>query len=189
MSETLATWRIRKRGFWRPVHEVRDESGTLLGCLRVERNGWGLIVRGEYVPEKGERLIMRRDPGLLRAQFSLWTEGGEWLGSSLRWSLFRRQIDLWTGSRPYRLVPVQGFRRGWRIVAARTGASAILCTRPGLLGLLWPRSLTTIEQVRKIDFELLLFAQFLGSLTTLESFWPTALDAEQGQDSAPAPQA
>ena len=38
-----------------------------------------------------EYTLVIRDPGLLRSQFSVWTEGREWLGSSLRWGWTRRR--------------------------------------------------------------------------------------------------
>jgi len=187
MADPVATYQIRSKGWWTPVHEVLDGEGALLGRLTVKRNRWGMIVGGEYRPEKGEVLAIRRDPGLLRGQFSMWTESGEWLGSSLRWAWVRRQIDMWTGSKPYRVVPIHGFQRGWRVVAAKTGASATLQIRPGLLGLLWTRDRTEVQQLRKMDFELLLFAHFLGSLSRMSSWWPTALDAEQRRDNKAAP--
>ena len=84
MADPLATYHIRSRGWWTRTHDFTDAEGQPLGRLTVRRNSWGLVVSGEYRPEKGEILRIRRDPGLLRAQFSLWTEGGEWLGSSLR---------------------------------------------------------------------------------------------------------
>jgi hypothetical protein len=187
MADPLATYHIRSRGWWTRTHDFSDAEGQPLGRLIVRRNGWGLVVSGEYQPEKGEVLRIRRDPGLLRGQFSLWTEGGEWLGSSLRWALVRRQIDLWTGGKPYRLVPLHGFRRGWRIVAAKTGSSATLDMRPGLLSWLTTRDRTEARKLRKIDFELIVFAHFLGMLTRNESFWPTSLDPEAVSSEAAAP--
>lgn len=175
MSDLKTSYTVRSSGLWSPRHAILDEEGNRLGTLSARRNRYGMIVSGEYRPEKGEVLFLRRDPGLLRAQFSLWTEGGEWLGSSLRWNVARRQIDMWTGSKPYRVVPSSGPGFGWRMVAARTGASARV--RSGPLG----RS-HKIEVYRKTDFELVLFAFFLGSLSHWESFFPTALDhAGQGQ--------
>jgi hypothetical protein len=137
-----------------------------------------MVVGGEFRPEQGEVLTFRRDPGLLRGQFSVWTDGQEWLGSSLRWSVTRRQIDVWTGGKPYRIVPARGFRRGWRVVATKTGEVASIA-----LGLRGAR----LELFRKMDFELLLFCYFLGTLNPNESIWPTALDAlEHGSTKTPA---
>lgn len=169
MAEPLRTLLTKVRGLWNPVHTICEADGSVLGLLKVRRNRWGLVVGGQYRPEEGEVLEFRRDPGILRAQFSLWTEEGEWLGSSLRWHVGRRQIDLWTGSKPYRVVPRTGLGRGWRVIASRTGEVATI--RLGLLG----RG-ARIELQRKMDPELLLFCYFLGSLTSKESFLPSWLD-------------
>lgn len=170
MPQPLRTIKIKKHGLWNRTHLLIDEDGNLLGKLAIRRNRWGLVVAGEYRPEKGEVLRIRRDPGLLRAQFSLWSEEGEWLGSSLRWAWMRRQIDLWTGSKPFRIVPARGFRRGWRMIATKTGESASIRLGFGS---------AEIKQHRKVNFELMLFAHFLGSLTPYECFWPTSIDAEE----------
>jgi hypothetical protein len=173
MPELLATYRTTIRGLWTARHTVfRD--GERLGVLTVERRGPGLIARGTWRPEKGEVLHFRRDPGVLRSQFSLWTEGNEWLGSSLRWSFLAREISLSTGSKPYRLLPLPAFRRGWRMVAPKTGELARIL--PGALG----RS-SRIEVYRKVDFELLLFAYFLGSQVYAESFWPAHAPEDDAQ--------
>lgn len=180
MSKHVKTLRTRVRGRWTPRHTLLDADGNPLGVLSVRRNRWGMTVAADYRPEKGELLHLRRDPGLLRAQFSLWTEDREWLGSSLRWNVGRRQIDVWTGGKPYRVVPRRGFRRGWRVVATKTGEVAEI--RAPLLG----RS-CEIRQFRKIDLELLLFCYFLGSLSLGESLPPTSLDAlDSGLGKAPA---
>ncbi len=163
------TLRTTVRGRLRPRHTILDEEGRVLGVLTVRRNRWGLVVGADYHPEKGEILHVRRDPGLLRAQFSLWTEGKEWLGSSLRWHIGRRQIDVWTGSRPYRIVPRRGLARGWRIIATKTGEAAAV--QAPLIG----RGCTLVQH-RKMDLELLLFCYFLGSLSLGESLLPTSLD-------------
>ena len=116
----------------------------------MRRNRFGVVVSGEYQPESGEVLVMRRNPGLLRAQFMMWTEGREWLASSMRWNVVRREITIWSGSKPYRVVPRTGLRRGWRIVATKTGEVARICAP--LLG----RG-CTLEVFRKLDLEVLLF--------------------------------
>ena len=170
MPEPIKTLRTKVRGFWSPRHTFQDSEGNTLGVLAVQRNRWGMCVSAEFRPEKGEVLYLRRDPGLLRAQFSLWTDNREWLGSSLRWHVGRRQIDVWTGGKPYRIVPRRGFGLGWRVVATKTGEVAEI--RRPLLG----RG-ATVDQYRKMDFELLLFCYFLGSLTGPESLLPTSLDA------------
>lgn len=179
MPEAIRTYRTEVSGLWSPRHTVY-EGDDRLGVLSVKRNAWGMVVSGEYRPEKGEVLYFRRDPGLLRAQFSLWTDGKEWLGSSLRWSTWRRQIDLWTGGRPYRIVPIQGYHRGWRLVATKTGESVRIDHGWGGRG-------ATLSLYRKTDFELMLFAYFLGSMMLSESRWPTTLDAyiEEGLTKKP----
>lgn len=169
MAEPIQIYETRVSGLWQPRHRILDREGTELGRLAVTRNRWGMVTAGEYQPEQGEVLSFRRDPGLLRAQFSLWTDGREWLGSSLRWNVMRRQIDLWTGSRPYRIVPRQGFGRGWRLVASKTGVVAEVTPKP-------MQRDSRIEIHRKVDFELVLFSYFLGSIILRESFFPSSLD-------------
>lgn len=164
MSQAIATYTIRVSGFWTTRHEIRSDAGPL-GVLTVERNGKGVVVGGKYQPEKGEILLLRRDPGLLRSQFSLWTEGREWLGSSLRWSFVGREIALSTGTKPYRLLPLPGFRTGWRMVAPKTGEMARIATSVLRRG-------SRIEVFRRVDFELVLFAYFLAWQLRIESLWP-----------------
>jgi hypothetical protein len=176
MPQAIASYTTRVSGFWNTRHEILSETGRL-GVLSVERDRKGTIVRGRYAPEKGEVLSLRRDPGLLRSQFSLWTEGREWLGSSLRWSFVGREITLATGSKPYRLVPVPGLRPGWRMVAPKTGEMARIRTS------LWRRG-SRIEVFRRVDFELVLFAYFLGWQLRLESLWP-GRDVEPEQENVP----
>lgn len=178
MAEPIQTFRTRVRGFWTKRHDVLDAEGNVLGRLTVRRNKWGMVVQGEYRPEQGEVLSIRRDPGLLRAQFSVWTESREWLVSSLRWHVVQRQIVIEAGSRRHRLVPMLGLRMGWRLMAPKTGEAASI--RLGFRG-------ARLETFRKLDFELLLFCYFLGTLTPLESIWPTALDLpERESDKKPA---
>ena len=171
MSEAIATYRTEASGLFSPRHIVyRDDERV--GVLDVRRGAWGMAVAATWRPERGEVIEIRRDPGLLRSQFSVWTEGKEWLGSSLRWSFFRRQVDLWTGGRPYRLVPTPGFGRGWRMVASKTGEAVRI--EHGLFS----RN-AKIQVFRKTELELVLFAYFLGTLNLQESIFPTALDAPQ----------
>lgn len=170
MTKARQTFRTEVSGLWSPRHRILDDEGRELGVLSVHRNRFGMVVSGEYRPERGEVLSFRRDPGILRGQFSLWTDGKEWLGSSLRWNVVRRQIDVQTGSKPLRIVPALGWRRGWRLVAPKTGRMARIETP------LFSRN-STLQVYRKMDFELLLFAYFLGSLILTESLLPTALDA------------
>ncbi|MCA9000859.1 MAG: hypothetical protein KDB61_02975 [Planctomycetes bacterium] len=179
MAPKTQTFSTRVSGWWAPKHTILDEAGETLGVLSVHRNWRGMIMGGEYVPKKGEKLIIRRDPGLQRAQFSLWTDTREWLGSSLRPRLIQRRIDVWSGVRPYRIVPKAGFGRGWRIIASKTGEVATI-SQP----LLPRRSQWVIH--RKTDFEMMLFCYFLGSLSPSESFLPSSLDASSAGEMAPS---
>jgi len=170
MPEATETYRTRVSGFWSPRHTLLDGEGKTLGVLAVRRNRVGMIVGAEYRPEQGEVLQFRREPGLLRAQFSLWTEGKEWLGSSIRQGVVRRTIELWTSTRPYRLVPRLGLGKGWRMVATKTGLVAEIA-HP------WIGRGATLSVYRKLDFELLLLGYFVGTLGLLESTAPTSLEA------------
>jgi len=178
MPEVIATYTARVSGFWNTRHAISGDRGEL-GTLALERSRRGVIVRGRYTPHKGEVLSFRRDPGLLRSQFSLWTEGREWLGSSLRWSFLGREIALSTGNRPYRLLPLPGFRRGWRLIAPKTGEMARIAPIP-------LRRASRLEVCRRIDFELVLFAYFLGWQIYAESLWP-GRDDETEQESLSTP--
>ena len=98
------------------------------------------------MPEKGERLVLRREPGILRSQYSLWTEGREWLGSSLRPGFVQREIALSSGAKSYRLLPTASFGRGWRMLAPKTGEMARIL-HDGL-------GRSRIEVYRRVDTEL-----------------------------------
>lgn len=161
---STATYEVRVRGLFPRRHIVSGPDGDL-GVMRLERNRWGMVVGGRYTPETGEVLLFRRDPGLLRSQFSLWTEGREWLGASLRWSFISREIYISTGGRPFRVVPLPGLRKGWRLVAPKTGEVA------RIRGRIFSRKVT-IEVGRRMDLELVLFAYFLASQIMGESRWP-----------------
>jgi hypothetical protein len=178
MAEVLATYTIHKRGWWNTTHELQGPEGKL-GTLLMQRNGWGMVVRGTYRPEKGEVLSFRRDPGILRSQFSLWTENREWLGSSLRSSFFRREIAFSTGNKPFRLLPLANFGRGWRMLAPKTGELARLLPN-------WTGSKTRLEVYRRVDPELLVFAYFIGSQVFKESWWPGRAD-DGDSESIPSP--
>ncbi len=165
MPEVRKTYQVRVEGLWSAAHTIRGPKGDL-GVLRTRRNAAGVVAGGRYEPSRGEVLVLRRDPGLRRGQFSLWTEAREWLGSSLRWSPFSREVVLHTGSRPLRVLPTPGFGRGWRLQAPQAGEMARI---------LYPRPLgraARLEVYRRMDFEILLFAYFLGSQSHRESFWP-----------------
>lgn len=179
MPETIATYRTTVSGLFAPRHVILDAQGREEGVLTVRRDRKGLIVGGRYQPAQGEVLLIRRDPGILRSQFSCWTEGREWIGSSLRWSFFAREIALATGNKPYRLLPVAGLRRGWRMFAPKTGEMARIEPR-GLLGG------STIGVFRRVDFELVVFAYFMASQVTFESLWP-GREVSDDQESVPTP--
>lgn len=164
MADRTSSYEARVEGLWNTTHTL-TRDGERVGVLRMNRNAKGLISEGVYTPEKGEVLTIRRDPGLLRSQFSLWTDGPEWLGSSLRWNVVQREVVLHTGSRPLRLLPSQGFGCGWNLVAPKTGLMASV--RGGFLSR--KRSLAVY---RRLDFELLVFAYFLGSMIFRESLLP-----------------
>ncbi len=166
--EIITVYQVERSGLLAPEHHVSDSAGPV-GVLTLKR-GRGLVVGGRWSPLRGEVLVMRRDPGLLRSQFSLWTDAREWLGSALRPNLLRREIMLHTGSRPLRLLPLTGFRAGWVLQAPKTGDMARMA-----LPLL--RGRDRIEVYRKVDLELLVFAYFLGIQLRLESFWPGPVEA------------
>ncbi|MCP5022516.1 MAG: hypothetical protein GY930_12175 [bacterium] len=170
MAPKIQNFTTRLAGWWTPHHTILNEEGDPLGILKVHRNWRGMIMGGVYLPSKGEKLIIRRDPGLQRAQFSLWTDTREWLGSSLRPRLIQRRIDVWSGVKPFRIVPKSGFGQGWRIIASKTGEVATI-KQP-----LLPRG-SKWQITRKMDFELMLFCYFLGCLSPSESFLPSAMDA------------
>jgi hypothetical protein len=174
--ETTQRINVAISGFWNSVHRL-STAGTPLGVLCVTRGRLGLVERGRYVPVKGEVLALRRDPGLLRSQFSLWTERQEWLGSSLRWHWLRREIVLHTGSKPLRIQPRPGLRFGWSLVAPRTGEMARVHAYP--LG-----RRAGIEVYRRVDPELVVFTYFLASQILLESLWPGPADPEARQVAA-----
>lgn len=182
MSETTELYRTRVTGFWSPRHTLLDAAGKPLGVLSVRRNKLGLVVGAEYRPEQGEVLHFRREPGLLRAQFSLWTDGKEWLGSSIRQGVVRRTVELWTSTRPYRLVPRLGLGKGWRMVATKTGLVAELAFP-------WFGRGATLTVYRKLDFELLLLGYFVGTLALWETVPPTSLEAVDRTAPGTAPQA
>ena len=161
MPDPTASYTFRSQGLWKPVLHISGPDGDL-GTLTVHRNRWGMVVRASYQPIEGEQLEIRRDPGILRSQFSLWSEGREWLGASLRWSFIGRVIDLSTGTRPMRLLPLPGFGIGWALHAPKTGQMAQVH-----LG----RS-SRVDVFRRMDFEVVLFALFLGYLSRMESWWP-----------------
>ena len=166
--EPKAVYQVQKKGLFSNELHVSDADGPV-GVLKLER-GRGMIVGGLWSPVKGEVLHMRRDPGLLRSQFSLWTDLREWLGSSLRQNVLHRDVRLHTGSRPLRLLPTTGFGSGWVLQAPKSGDLARF--ELSLFG-----NKDRIVQHRKMDFELLIFSYFLGIQLRKESFWPGPIEA------------
>jgi hypothetical protein len=164
MATPTQSYTFRVSGLWNTRHEVTDNDGPI-GVLLIRRNRWGRIDEGEFRPEKGEVLRIRREPGLLRGQFSFWTDAREWLGSSLRPSVWRREIQLSTGSKPLRMLASPGFGRGWRISAPRTGEVAALDWSAFGRG-------ARLDVGRRADLEVLIFAYFLSTLAGLESWLP-----------------
>jgi hypothetical protein len=160
----IKSYTTRVSGFWNTSHSFY-EGDELVGTLEVSRNALGLAISGKFTPDKGEVLLFRRDPGILRSQFSLWTDRREWLGSALRWSFLGRVINISTGSKPLRLIPLPGFRRGWRLLAPKSGEMVRISARPFSRG-------SVIDVHRRMDFEQVLFAYYLGAQLLSESFWP-----------------
>lgn len=160
-------YQAKVSGLWTRRHTISligDDGPEHQGVLTVERKR-GMVHQGTYRPEKGEVLFFRRDPGLLRSQFSLWTDGREWLGSSLRWSAFSRRVELSTGSKPLRLLPIQGLKMGWSMYAPKSGEVARFAYSP-------LSRTATLDVYRRLDFPLLLFGYFLGSQIYMESLLP-----------------
>lgn len=151
-------------GVWSVRHEFQ-EDGQRLGVLDVHRNGVGLVTGGVYRPEKGAVLTIDRDPGLRRAQFTMWTEGREWIGSSERDGFLARVLVVHTGGKPFHLVPLKGFTKGWALHAPRTGESARITA--GLVG-----KSSRLEVYKRLEFPLLVFAYFLGAQVYAEAIWP-----------------
>jgi hypothetical protein len=182
MADPNATYQVRISGFWSSVHTLSKLEGTAeepVGVLRIERSPLGMVKGGRYQPGKGEVLLLRRDPGLLRSQFSLWTEGREWLGSALRWNVLRREIVLHTGSRPLRILPLPGLRAGWTLQAPKTGEMARIHGFP-----LSRRA--RIQVFRKVEMELVVFSYFLASQILVESLWPGPRTAEDRELAVPS---
>lgn len=157
-------YEVRVSGLWSARHELR-EAGALVGVLQVRRPWTGVVTGATYRPEKGAVLTLSRDPGLRRGQFSMWSEGREWLGSSERVGPVTRVLKLHTGGKPFHLVPLDGFQKGWGLHAPRTGESARI-TAPLL------SRQARIEVAKRVDFPLVLFAYFLATLAWWEAVPP-----------------
>lgn len=162
MSDVLATYTARARGLWNASHEI-SQDGTVIGELRFHRAPLGWVRRAEYRPTKGELWSFERNPGLVRSQFTMWSEKREWLGSSVRFSYLRPMIEIDTGGKPYHLAASPSFGPGWTLYAPKTGEVARV--RVGLRG-------GRVEVLRKTQLTLLVFAWFLGCQGRLESVLP-----------------
>ena len=156
---------------WYIVHAYSNFEKKVAEEIKKQALQHGLADLFEEVLVPTEEVVeIRRDPGLLRAQFACWTEAREWLGSTIRPGFMRRTIEMWTGGKPLRLVPTLGFCRGWRVVGTKSGLVAE--AKHGLLS----RS-ATLCTYRKIDLELLVFAYFIGGIALWESALPTSLES------------
>lgn len=162
MSEVLATYTVRALGPWGSRQEI-SQDGTVQGELRLHRAPLGYVRKAEYRPIKGELWTIERNPGLVRSQFTMWTEKREWLGSSVRFSYLRPLVELDTGGKPYHLAASPRWGPGWTLYAPKTGAVANISV--GLRG-------GRIDVFRKTQFPLLVFAWFLASRSRLESLVP-----------------
>ncbi len=157
-------YEVEVQGLWSSRHVFR-EDGERLGVLELHRNMVGLVTGATYRPEKGAVLLFDRDPGLRRGQFTMWSEGREWLGSSERDGFFGRVLKLHSGGKPFHLVPLEGFQKGWGLHAPRTGESA------RIVASFLSRD-TRIEVKKRLDFPLVLLAYFLGAQIYAEAVWP-----------------
>ena len=166
-AKAKAPYLVRAKGLVNPAFEFEREGqvlGTmrrtrLLGCLRLQ----GAV----YEPVQGETITIQRDPGLLRSQFSAWSQvhggqGREWLGSSIRYGA-SREITIHGGGKPFRLVPCKGFGMGWDLHAPKTGLVASFRKKGGAVEV-------TLE--RRVDFYLLLLAYHNLASAWLSSLLP-----------------
>ncbi|MFT7664134.1 MAG: hypothetical protein ACI87A_002364 [Planctomycetota bacterium] len=154
----------RVSGLWNLRHEIHDEEGRV-GLLEMRRNALGLITAATYTPEKGAVLTISRDPGLRRSQYSMWSSGREWIASSERDGFLPRPMQIHTGGKPFHLVPLRGFVKGWGLHAPRTGEAARMTAS-------WLGRASRIEVYKRLDFPLLLLAYFLGYRSYCEAIWP-----------------
>ncbi len=165
MSSPVKVYDVKVSGLWTTRQEIR-EGEKRLGVLTNHRRWYGAVDRCVYHPEKGSVLEFRREPGVLRGQFSLWApETHEWLGSTTRHAFLKREIEISTGGKPYRLLPSTGFGRGWIVNAPKTGTVAELHVSP------FGRSVR-IDVHRRLDYMLVLMAYALASQVLSESWLP-----------------
>ena len=159
---------IRKKGLLNPTFTF-ERAGEVIGTMRRHRRGLLRLVQSStYVPVKGETITIDRDPGLLRHQYSAWSQvhggqGREWLGSSIRYSIFGREISIHNGSKPFRLVPIKAFGMGWELHAPKTGLVARFSKRGSTIEV-------TLE--RRVDFYLVLLAFHNIASGWISSIWP-----------------
>ena len=157
-------YETRVSGLWQTRHEITDQEGDV-GVLTLERTWYGHVRKGVYRPAKGAVLTIERDPGLRRGTFSMWSEGREWLGSSERSGYVSRVFKIHTGGKPFHVVPLQGFTKGWGVHAPRTGEAARIHAP-------WLGRNTRMEVYKRLDFTVLLFGYFLGYRSMVEAIAP-----------------
>ena len=163
-----APYTIRPHGLFHSSFTFERE-GEVLGTMRRHRGGPFRIVESSlFEPLSGEPISIERDPGLLRHQFGAWSQihggqGREWLGSSIRYVVFGREVTLHGGTKPFRLVPTKAFGMGWELHAPKTGLVATFKKRGRAVEI-------TLE--RRVDFYLLLLAYHNLASSWLCSIWP-----------------
>lgn len=161
-----APYIVRAKGLINPEFTFERE-GDVLGTMKRDRK-LGRLMGSVYVPVQGETITVQRDPGLLRNQFSAWSQihggqGREWLGSSINYGLIGREVTLHNGTKPFRLVPTKAFGTGWELHAPKTGLVATFIKRG---------STVEVRLERRVDFFLLLLAFHNIATAWLKSVWP-----------------
>ena len=169
-----APYIVRPQGLLNPTFQFERE-GEVLGHMRRERAlGIGRLRASLYTPLSGEPISVQRDPGLLRSQFSAWSQihggqGREWLGSSINYEVLGREITLHNGTKPFRLIPTKAFGMGWELHAPKTGLVATFKKKGRAV---------EIHLDRRVDFFLLLL-----SFHNIGSAWLTSISP--GPDPTP----
>jgi len=168
MPEVVSTYTTKVSGLWSSRHEIAlktDTGSEVQGTLSINRGPLGAVRSGTFRPLKGATYVFERDPGMVRGQFMMWSESREWIGSTIRFHVLRRVVDINTGGKPFKLAPLREFGRGWSLYAPKTGEIARFN---------WPlvgRS-ARIEVYRKTPFTLLLLAYFMSTQASYETLWP-----------------
>jgi hypothetical protein len=180
MPEAVSIYTTKVSGLWSSRHEFFLTTPTgqeLQGTLTLQRGPLGAVRSGTYRPVKGAVFVFERDPGMVRGQFMMWSETREWIGSTIRFHMLRRLIDINTGGKPFKLAPRAGFGRGWSLYAPKSGEVARILVP--FIG----RS-ARIEVYRKTPFTLLLLAYFLNAQGYCESLWPGPSPEQMAAQSA-----